>query len=389
MRNRILSIFFLLSLPNISFSQQCGDILLFSNIKENEAFEQKIQAYLQSHQATQREEITIPVVFHVLWHDIVENVSDERILSQLEVLNKDYNAQNEDNKNVPAEFKSLIGNTGIHFCLAVRDSQGTSITGILRKQTDKETLGISEDLFFSASGGSDAWDTEKYLNIWVANTGKAISGYGTYPKQTAAEKTGVVIHPKYFGINGHSKYGLGRVATHEIGHYLGLKHPWGNQEGECDEDDNVADTPPQKKAYFGCPNYPKKGCSESEMFMTFMDYVDDPCMFMFSEGQKQRMLATLQTERKELRADNSLCAKASEKLSSFSIYPNPTFENVAIRFDNTVQKLCNIFIINELGQILKSEKAFINSTYFIEISDFPKGIYCIKIENQVQKMVKL
>ncbi len=388
MKNKILKILLLLLLPHFLFSQQCGNTLLFSNIKENEAFEQHIQAYLKENKATAREDITIPVVFHILWHEDSENVSDERIFSQLDVLNKDYNAQNEDSKNVPAEFKPLIGKTGIRFCLAVKDSQGISITGILRKQTNKTELGISEDLFFSASGGSDAWDSEKYLNIWVANTGKAISGYGTYPNQVAPEKTGVVIHPKYFGINGHSKYGLGRVATHEIGHYLGLKHPWGD-DNDCETDDGVDDTPPQKKAYFGCPNYPKKSCSESEMFMTFMDYVDDPCMLMFSEGQKQRMLATLKIARKGLLENNSLCAKVSETIPSFSIYPNPTFENVTIRFENAIKKLCNVFIINNLGQIVKSEKTFINSTYFIGISHFPKGVYCIKIENQVQKIIKL
>jgi hypothetical protein len=110
---------------------------------------------------------------------------------------------------------------------------------------------------------------------------------------------------------------------------------------------------------------------------------------MFSEGQKQRMLATLQTERKGLQANNSLCAKSNEVIPIFNIYPNPAIENVTIRFENAIQKLCTIFIINELGQILKTEKRFINKETSFEIADFSKGVYFLKIENQTKIIIKL
>ena len=117
-----------------------------------------------------------------------------------------------------------------------------------------------------------------------------VSGFATYPGQSPPERTGVVINPKYFGCNEHPRYGKGRTLVHEIGHYFGLKHVW-SHDPFCEDDDGVEDTPKQEYEHTGCPTYPQASCTESDMFMNFMDYVDDPCMLLFSKGQKEKISA--------------------------------------------------------------------------------------------------
>ena len=366
----------------------CGAFIF--DVKKSQSFDYQIDSFVKtSSSAMSREAIYIPVVVHILWRTNNEYVSDETVLSQIDALNRDFNAQNQDLKKVPVEFKSLIGNVGIHFCLAAKDTLGKPTTGILRKQITDSTLVLSEKVFYTKLGGSDAWNTEKYLNIWVVNTGKNLGGLASYPNQTVPEKTGVIIHPKYFGINDNLKYGMGRVATHEIGHFLGLKHTWADDD-KCETDDNVEDTPLQKRAYFGCPSYPQKGCSESEMFMNFMDYVNDPCMIMFTEGQKKRMLATLQTVRKGLINSQSQCIIANNqgKFNQFVLFPNPTNGFLNISFKEAQQKQIEYSIFDTLGQLVVKNKLLVNQDFNFGFLDYPKGVYFIKIGNETVKFLK-
>ena len=375
------------------FSQKpiCGNEIMNKNdnsLNRNIEFERTIARYLSQNHLNTRSEIIIPVVVHVVWNTAIEKISDEVIFSQIDALNRDYNLRNKDAENVPTEFRDLIGNVGIRFCLASVDPQGYSTTGILKIKTDKTEIGISENVFFTSKGGSDAWDTQKYLNIWVANTGKLISGLGTYPDQSTPEKTGVIIHPKYFGINGNATYGLGRVATHEVGHYFGLLHLWAD-DLDCNTDDDVLDTPPQKKAYLGCPSFPKAGCSESEMFMNFMDYVDDPCMIMFTKGQKDRILATLNTYRKGLLSSQMSCFKSTSSVNNqIQIYPNPSNGLFQGEFLFPPSKLVDYSLYNILGQLIERKTQFIDSKFYIDISNYQAGLYLLKIEGEIYKLIK-
>jgi Pregnancy-associated plasma protein-A/Secretion system C-terminal sorting domain len=336
-----------------------------------------------------RADIIIPVVVHVVWHSPEENVSDEAILSQIEILNRDFNGENEDLAEVPDEFRPFIARKGIRFCLAAEDPQGLPASGIVRVQTNVESIGTKEDLSYSALGGSNAWDSERFLNIWVANTGGFVTGFGTFPEQVDAGRQGVVIHPKYFGNNNSHRYNQGRVAVHEVGHYLGLQHVWGSDE-RCETDDGVEDTPVQQRNYTGCPGYPQISCGSADMFMNFMDYVDDGCMVMFTQGQMKRMLATIEIFRPALANQGNRCVKNSvTKLNAaFRIYPNPAIDEINIDFpDKEVAETGRMEIYNALGQMVFQTNTVLRNHMNIELPVLAAGIYWIRIGKQSRRLI--
>jgi hypothetical protein len=259
--------------------------------------ERQTQRYVASfNQATASTTvITIPVVVHVIYSNSNENISDAQIQSQIDVLNEDFRRLNADRVNTPAEFAPYAADVEIQFVLASTAPNGNPTNGITRKYSSRTQWGTNDDMKFSSRGGVDAWPTNKYLNIWVCNIGGGILGYAQFPGGPAATD-GVVISPQYFGRTGYvqAPFNKGRTATHEVGHWLNLRHIWGD--GNCSVDDFVSDTPVAGAPNYGCPTYPSKSCQNnggwtSDQFMNYMDYVDDACMNMFSAGQKARMRA--------------------------------------------------------------------------------------------------
>ncbi len=338
----------------------------------------------------QRSQLIVPVVIHVVWHTNAENISDELIAAQLAALNRDFNAQNQDLDQVPNEFQSRITNIGISFCLASKTPSGQPSNGIVRIETSVEDIGVKNSLFIDSTGGSNAWDSEKYLNIWVANTGTFLSGFGSYPGLTVPEKTGVVVNPKYFGINEHPKYGLGRTLVHEVGHYFGLKHVWSN-DPFCEEDDGVEDTPKQKYEHSGCPNYPQPSCTESDMFMNFMDYVDDPCMLMFTAGQKERIWANIDIFRSSLLSNTIeyYCLNTNQSRDlEFAISPNPLTDLMMITFPNQDNGLIKVQVFDMFGRLRKHKSMLANFQLEMSMDDLEPGIYFVKIGTNTKVLVK-
>ena len=243
------------------------------------------------------EVITIPVVIHVLYNNAAQNISDAQILSQFQSLNKDYRKLNADVAKVPAAFAPLAGDVRIVFCLAKIDASGNATTGIIRKYTTEQSWTADDRMKFSAQGGDNAWDSKRYLNIWVCNLFGRSLGYSSLPG-SQPEKDGIVIQYDAFGTTGTltAPFNKGRTLTHEVGHWLGLKHLWGD--ANCG-DDGIADTPPQQNFNNGCPSFPHKtSCSinnDGDMFMNFMDFTDDACMYMFSKGQAIKMRSMFAT----------------------------------------------------------------------------------------------
>ncbi len=243
---------------------------------------------------------TIPVVVHVVYKNATENLSTTQVQSQIDVLNEDFRMTNSDANQVPNLFASLAADVEFEFCLAQVDPSGNATDGITRTQTNVNSFSVTSDNVKSSStGGKDPWPASDYLNIWVCEITGGILGYAT-PPGTAASRDGVVVGYQFFGTSGTATYPYneGRTGTHEVGHYFGLRHIWGD--GGCGVDDQISDTPLQGQQYGGCPSFPQTTCGSSDMFMNFMDYVDDRCMFMFTTGQSQLMQYVMQNFRSGL-----------------------------------------------------------------------------------------
>lgn len=261
------------------FEQQLRDNPEFAeNVNKIEAFTER----------TAREgklvngKIQIPVVVNVLYKTAAENISLSRIQSQIDVLNKDFNATNSDFNQVPAQFAGVKANVGITFVL----------DAVYRKATTKTSWGTNNDMKKTTKGGLNPTSPTTKLNLWVCTIGGGILGYAQFPGGPSSTD-GVVIDSRYVGLSGTASYpyNLGRTATHEVGHWMNLRHIWGDT--ACGTD-LVSDTPTHNAPNYGKPAYPHYStCSGTpiEMTMNYMDYTDDRAMFMFSQGQKTRINA--------------------------------------------------------------------------------------------------
>lgn len=263
------------------------------DLKERmDAIEAHTQEYISQNSTAkmQGEVYTIPVVVHIVQANPTVNMT--QIQSQLDVLNEDLRRTNADTTNLNPLFDGLGADSEIEFCLAQRDPEGLPHSGVTTTTTSSQSFGTDDAIKFDSSGGKDAWPSDQYLNMWVGNLTGGLLGYAQFPGGDPATD-GVVITVQYFGTEGpgvlNSSYG--RTATHEVGHWLNLRHIWGD--GDCSADDFVSDTPncdSQNWASFpACTNISQ--CGNTRMIENYMDYSDDGCMNLFTIGQSERMRA--------------------------------------------------------------------------------------------------
>jgi hypothetical protein len=345
--------------------------------------------------------IRIPVVVHVMYNNAGNNISEEQIKSQIDALNRDFRRTNKDAVNTPDYFKPVAADVMIEFFLATSDPKGRPTKGIVRKQSNVAEWTMDDDIKFSAKGGSDAWDSKSYLNIWVGPLRK-ILGYSSEPG-SPANKDGIVISTRAFGTIGVSApFNLGRTAVHEVGHWLGLKHIWGDT--YCG-DDGIDDTPKQSTYTTGCPSGIRISCSNGpngSMYMNYMDFTNDECMNLFTNGQKNRMRSlfyeggsrSVLAVSKGLNAPWNFEPEVEEipvsvtvlpaKVSS-SIFPNPAGEEITLNAGDNQWIGKDVQLFNMSGLIIRNIR-ITNLTQKISLSGMPKGIYIIKGETAGIKM---
>lgn len=410
-----LILFSIMSTSLHAQSEKCGSaIQRNARIQANPSLIEKVarldqftQNWIaQHHNKVQlRAPISLPVVVHILWREAAENISDEQIQSQIAVLNEDFRQLNPNFSNTPSAFRSVAADIEIEFCLASVDPNGNPTTGITRTQTDIDNIGETEDWYSSFWGGKDAWDVNRYINIWVCDIGDdGTLGFASIPETAdPPESDGLVIGHQYFGTVGTAANtefnNLGRTVTHEMGHYFNLEHLWGVDQGGCDEDDFVSDTPEQFEDSFACPSFPFfDDCTSGGngiQFMNFMDYTDDACMTMFTEGQKMRMLAALNGARSGL-INAQACALATNTIqipegSRVDVFPNPA-QNI-LQVDYGRLKNSNELqfqVVDVQGKLWFAWEG--DQVKTLSIQDWPSGVYFLRcLENSAlsQRFIKL
>ncbi len=255
----------------------------------------------------------IPVVFHVVHVNGEENISNDQINSAIEELNKDFNAENIDLSNTVAAFSDIVADVGVEFRLARKDPDGNCTNGINRVYNPlsvNATEGIK-------SGESASWGQSSYLNIWVVNSIEGgTAAYALLPSVAAffPSDDGIVIEHNHVGSIGTSQLYHRHTLSHEVGHYLNLEHTWGSSNtpgitSNCGMDDGVGDTPNTlgRQSYGQNCDLDDETCGSLDNVQNIMDY--GWCYTMFSEGQKTRMLAALESSvanRNDLWSDQNL-----------------------------------------------------------------------------------
>ncbi len=409
MRTILLCIFLLASLT-IFAQRECATQQYIASIASNAGIANRmadVETFIQNSSSNIKTSIAngqggdniiirIPVVIHLLYNAPHLNISDDQIKSQLIALNRDFRKQNSDTLKTPAHFKSLAADVQIEFVLATADPKGRTTTGIIRKQTTVAEWSMDDKIKFSASGGDDAWDSRFYLNIWVCKM-RSLLGYSSAPGGPI-EKDGLVINTTAFGMqNVSAPYNMGRTVVHEAGHWMGLKHIWGDT--YCG-DDLVGDTPKQGGFTSGCPTTFRSSCDNGntgDMYMNYMDFTNDACMNLFTLGQAERMQTLFQPSgpknsflvSKGLNdpwLEESPIMDMPPAKASLTIYPNPAINELVLSFENNdtwLGKELRLVSIN--GSVLQKIK-ITAKLQKINISKLQAGIYILQGENGEQQL---
>jgi hypothetical protein len=238
--------------------------------------------------------VTIKTVVNIVYNTAEQNIAAAQINSQIKALNKDFRASNPDRNQTPGAWLGLVTDSRIKF----------KVVKVTRTKSAKTSFSFDDGVKKAASGGIAPYQPKTHMNVWVCPLGGGLLGYAQFPGGPVGTD-GVVINYLAFGTMGTAQapFNKGRTATHEVGHYLNLRHIWGDTP-DCSGSDQVADTPNCEGPNFGTPAFPVITCNNGpngDMFMNYMDYTDDAGMFMFTTQQVLRMQTALTTARAGLR----------------------------------------------------------------------------------------
>ncbi len=377
----------------------------------------------------------IPVVFHIVHNNTSEDLADSVILNQLDIINQSFRRTNDDTTNTRAAFLPFVGDVGIEFYLADTDPNGFTTSGITRTSTSIEYFGgilpygsgqtaqitqwVEDSLFYnyfrltnSSLGGKDAWNTDHYLNIWIGDLRILEPQFNNFEEMfyfafatpplnhtnwpdsildlTSPYSQGVLIHYVNVGSNNPnllpSPYNIyngvlntGKLLVHETGHYLGLRHIWGD--GDCTIDDFISDTPNSNSSSQWNCNLSANTCVDNiggmdlhDMVENYMDYSSGNCQNAFTIGQGDLMRNTLDFYYPNLYDQFIGIEDDIETEPNTSVYPNPTNDLITLDisgYNGTIETQ----VYDLSGRLLKST----NSTT-ISLKDYAKGIYVFRVE---------
>jgi hypothetical protein len=390
------------SCPTLAYLQEQlkNDPSLFEKIDAIEAFTRQQNSTTNNSllRTNQENIIKIPVVVHVLYHQPYENITDAQVYSQIEALNRDYRRKGADTANTPAVFKPLAADCEIEFQLAISDPRKRSTTGIIHKYTPITYWQADDKMKFSSEMGDDAWDAKSYLNIWVCNL-ERVAGYSSVPGGPD-NKDGVVIGYPVFGtINTMTGFDMGKTAVHEVGHWLNLKHTWGD--ADCG-DDLVDDTPKQSNYNQGCPSGIRISCGNApngDMYMNYMDFVNDACMNLFTNGQKARMRALFAPGgiRNSILFSTGLSTPliAEIPLPDESpawlhpqLYPNPAITEMTLDLAYDIRWIGKILNVTNLQGQIVMQITIDSKNQKINVSRLQPGMYFINAKKEDGDFIK-
>lgn len=409
-----------LCLFNNTYGQQtkyeyCGhDILLEANERLYPGYRQNVNQFFNhiqeklkynSGKSSVNEVLRIPVVLHIVWKNEEENLSDEIIQSQIDVLNEDFRLMNANRDSIRDIFRERQTDAGIEFDLIMVKRIKTTANFNL------SLTGLVDNVKRPANGGSKAEDTQKYLNIWVCKIqpipfiGGQILGYAyppaglpNWPSGASApspDLDGVVIDYRTFGknnpfpitIGNRTLYSEGRTATHEIGHYLGLRHIWGDGTlfggSSCNEDDGISDTPNQgRQSQYDCDKM-QNSCSdmnndEPDMIENYMDYSDQNCQNAFTFGQVEHMRTVILSKRTGLISSTDMAHPSTPE--KYLISPMPAIDHIIIQTTRpSSSNLPVLEILDQTGRNIFRQKVDLFEGYYLDISSLMHGMYLLRI----------
>lgn len=421
-----------------TFAEQCGQVSLLQHL--DSIYPGFIQNYDKTYKEAVRFQLpevrkkegqytyytydtvyTIPVVVHVIYNTGAENISNALINSQIDVLNECWRKRNADTVNTRALFKSRAGDTRIQFALATKDPNGNNTTGIVRVATAKTSFECgqyADEMKFTATGGDDAWDPTRYLNIWIADlrfySMEALLGYAFPPNGhpnwpssswVADKNQGVVLHYKIVGKNNplalssFPSNAQGKVAVHEVGHYFGLRHIWGDATNQtrCLVDDYIDDTPLQGTKSNNDCNKLQNSCTggtndEPDNNENYMDYSSHVCQTMFTKRQIQVMRNSITLWRFNLpilrEIDSTKHVVDTVLYDKFDFYP---VANQQVYFELTNdKKTLNYFLkVHDLsGRLMVNQYALNKNEQYLSTRNFAPGLYVFTITDSNNNKIK-
>ncbi len=403
--------------------EPCGSHLYMDHLEAahpgfKQAASQVFERVRQEGQARDLTLLTIPVVVHIVYQNEEQNLPNEQIQDVIDVLNEDFRRLNADADQVRDEFVPVVADPFIEFELMGVERVSTTATFEL----DIFGGGLIDNVKRSADGGSDAWDTERYLNIWVCNIeGGALLGYAYPPagldnwpagaNAPSPELDGVVIHQEVFRRTGEfttsGLFGLedvtipvrGRTITHEVGHYLGLRHIWGDGTlaivgiPDCTADDGVADTPNQGlSSQFSC-DPENNGCVDEmndlpDMWENYMDYSREDCQNSFTEGQVEIMRSVLMNERASL-VEGSVSTQDWALNNTLQLQPNPATSYSLLRWNGEqLNEGAEVRLLNSSGQEVRHWHNWVTQQLEIPTADLPAGLYFLEVRGAQERGMK-